>query len=253
MITPCTLVQAIHLGTPMAGRGQHRPGPGWRRCRPCTPCKMARGRVSLISIDKEPGPRGNGPRGSTRGTIAIMSFLKSATLTRLWDDFDAREDCWARSSPTGWGQSAAQRPRPRGGDLLLRLPAGTLATRSRRSAITPPAASRTRPRARCSSNARRGRPASMRSTRSGRIGLLHVAFPLKMMRQPDGHVTSCDLLHTAGRRGHLRHVREPGCPADLDPDPRRRARARSPARPTARSASARRRVCRSISPRSARS
>jgi ribulose 1,5-bisphosphate carboxylase large subunit-like protein len=31
---------------------------------------------------------------------------------------------------------------------------------------------------------------------SGRIGLLHVAFPLKMMLQPDGHVTSCDLLHT---------------------------------------------------------
>ena len=31
---------------------------------------------------------------------------------------------------------------------------------------------------------------------SGRIGLLHVAFPLKMMQQPDGHLTSCDLLHT---------------------------------------------------------
>lgn len=31
---------------------------------------------------------------------------------------------------------------------------------------------------------------------SGRIGLLHVAFPLKMMLQPDGHLTSSDLLHT---------------------------------------------------------
>jgi ribulose-bisphosphate carboxylase large chain len=30
----------------------------------------------------------------------------------------------------------------------------------------------------------------------GRIGLLHVAFPLKMLVQPDGHLTSCDLLHT---------------------------------------------------------
>ncbi len=29
-----------------------------------------------------------------------------------------------------------------------------------------------------------------------RIGLVHVAFPLKMMLQPDGHLTSCDLLHT---------------------------------------------------------
>jgi ribulose 1,5-bisphosphate carboxylase large subunit-like protein len=33
---------------------------------------------------------------------------------------------------------------------------------------------------------------------SGKVGLLHVAFPLKMMRQPDGHLTSCDLLHTVG-------------------------------------------------------
>ena len=31
---------------------------------------------------------------------------------------------------------------------------------------------------------------------SGKIGLLHVAFPLKMMLQPDGHLTSCDILHT---------------------------------------------------------
>ena len=31
---------------------------------------------------------------------------------------------------------------------------------------------------------------------SGRMGLLHVAFPLKMLLQPDGHLTSCDLLHT---------------------------------------------------------
>lgn len=30
----------------------------------------------------------------------------------------------------------------------------------------------------------------------GRIGLLHVAFPLKMLRQPDGHLTSVDMLHT---------------------------------------------------------
>jgi ribulose 1,5-bisphosphate carboxylase large subunit-like protein len=31
---------------------------------------------------------------------------------------------------------------------------------------------------------------------SGRIGLLHMAFPLKMLLHPDGHLTSCDLLHT---------------------------------------------------------
>ena len=32
--------------------------------------------------------------------------------------------------------------------------------------------------------------------RRGGSGCLHVAFPLKMMRHPDGRVTSCDLLHT---------------------------------------------------------
>src|SRR5512140_1456358 len=31
---------------------------------------------------------------------------------------------------------------------------------------------------------------------TGRIGLLSMAFPLKMLLQPDGHLTSCDLLHT---------------------------------------------------------
>jgi ribulose 1,5-bisphosphate carboxylase large subunit-like protein len=31
---------------------------------------------------------------------------------------------------------------------------------------------------------------------TGRMGLLHIAYPLKMMRQADGHLTSCDLLHT---------------------------------------------------------
>jgi ribulose 1,5-bisphosphate carboxylase large subunit-like protein len=31
----------------------------------------------------------------------------------------------------------------------------------------------------------------------GRIGLLHMAYPLKMLLQPDGHLTSVDLLHTA--------------------------------------------------------
>lgn len=31
---------------------------------------------------------------------------------------------------------------------------------------------------------------------TGRMGLLHMAYPLKMLLQPDGHLTTCDLLHT---------------------------------------------------------
>jgi ribulose-bisphosphate carboxylase large chain len=29
-----------------------------------------------------------------------------------------------------------------------------------------------------------------------RLGILHMAYPLKMLLQPDGHLTSCDMLHT---------------------------------------------------------
>lgn len=36
---------------------------------------------------------------------------------------------------------------------------------------------------------------------TGRLGLAHVAIPLKMMQHPDGHVTSCDLLHTIAGAG----------------------------------------------------
>jgi ribulose-bisphosphate carboxylase large chain len=32
---------------------------------------------------------------------------------------------------------------------------------------------------------------------TGRLGLMHVAYPLKMLLQADGHLTSTDLLHTA--------------------------------------------------------
>jgi ribulose-bisphosphate carboxylase large chain len=32
---------------------------------------------------------------------------------------------------------------------------------------------------------------------TGRIGILHMAFPLKMLLQPDGHMTSTDIMHTA--------------------------------------------------------
>ena len=38
---------------------------------------------------------------------------------------------------------------------------------------------------------------------SGRIGLLHVAFPLKMMRHPDGQAHVVRPAAHARRRGHL--------------------------------------------------
>ncbi|MGD0611020.1 MAG: hypothetical protein ABSB41_05850 [Anaerolineales bacterium] len=35
-----------------------------------------------------------------------------------------------------------------------------------------------------------------------RMGLWHIAFPLKMMPQPDGHPTSCDILHPVAASMH---------------------------------------------------
>ncbi len=93
----------------------------------------------------------------------------------------------------------------------------------------------------------------MRLTRRAGSGCLHVAFPLKMMRHPDGRLTSCDLLHTlAGavifdmyenQDARLISIQ---IPDDVD-------RKLSPARLTGRSTSARRRGLPSISRRSARS
>ena len=88
---------------------------------------------------------------------------------------------------------------------------------------------------------------------TGRIGLLHVAFPLKMMRHPDGHVTSCDLLHTvAGAVIFDMYENQDARLISIWASPTRCCRP-SPARPTGRSASGRGRVSPSISPPSARS
>jgi hypothetical protein len=81
---------------------------------------------------------------------------------------------------------------------------------------------------------------------------LHVAFPLKMMRHPDGHLTSCDLLHTvAGAVIFDMYENQDARLVALQiPDD---VLATSPALRLGRSASARRRASGSISRRSARS
>ena len=61
-----------------------------------------------------------------------MAFLTSATLDRLRDDFDAREETLEASGRRPAGRTArAARARPRRRDLLLRLPLGHARARGR--------------------------------------------------------------------------------------------------------------------------
>ena len=70
---------------------------------------------------------------------------------------------------------------------------------------------------------------------TGRVGLVHVAFPLKMMLQPDGHLTSFDLLHTAaGAIIFDVYENQDACLVDLRS--RNTCSARFPGRHTARAA-----------------
>ena len=169
--------------------------------------------MSSRHLDAKPcGAEYSGPSGAKNDRLSrrtamspsshtignTMNTVSSAVMERLRDDFDAREELLRQVVGRPPGRRVRPRRFPTTWSRPTTSPSGLRrsSTPSRRSATTRPAESRTRPGARCWSNARRSRRASTRSTASGRIGLLHVAFPLKMMRHPDGHVTSCDLLHT---------------------------------------------------------
>ncbi len=128
---------------------------------------------------------------------AIMNPLASATVTRLWDDFDAREALLRQVVADRLGAN----PPPSVPDHVVATYYFAFRSQTLAKAVeeisyhatsgikNPPAGSLL---AQCS--ARQAGVDPFDGT--GRIGLLHVAFPLKMMRHPDGHLTSCDLLHT---------------------------------------------------------
>ena len=128
-----------------------------------------------------------------------MSFLKPATLTKLWDDFDAREDLLRQVVADRLGANPPPSvPEHVVATYYFAFRSGTLAhaveeiSYHATSGIKNPAKGSLLEQ--CS--ARRAGVDAFDA--SGQIGLLHVAFPLKlkMMRHPDGHLTSCDLLHT---------------------------------------------------------
>ncbi len=126
-----------------------------------------------------------------------MNTVSSAVMARLRDDFDAREDLLRQVVADRLGAN----PPPSVPDHVVATYYFAFRSQTLAHAVeeisyhatsgikNPPKGSLLE---QCS--ARQAGVDAFDS--SGRIGLLHVAFPLKMMRHPDGHVTSCDLLHT---------------------------------------------------------
>jgi ribulose 1,5-bisphosphate carboxylase large subunit-like protein len=126
-----------------------------------------------------------------------MKPLQAATRDLLWYDADAREDALREIV----GERLALTPPPSMDDYVVATYFFAFRTVKLAEAVAeisyhatsgvkhPPAGSLLE---QCSAI-----PAGVDAFDStGRLGLLHVAFPLKMMLQPDGHLTSCDLLHT---------------------------------------------------------
>ena len=124
-------------------------------------------------------------------------YLSAATLDQLQDDFDARETTLRQVVSDRLGA----KPPPRVPDHVVASYYFAFRTTTLEHAVAdisyhatsgiknPPKGSLLE---QCSARQAGVDPFDA----TGRIGLLHVAFPLKMMRQGDGHVSSCDLLHT---------------------------------------------------------
>jgi ribulose 1,5-bisphosphate carboxylase large subunit-like protein len=126
-----------------------------------------------------------------------MKYVDSATVARLWDDFDAREVAVRRVIT----DRLREKPPPSVPDhvvatyffafrsLTLEKAVEEISYHATSGVKHPPKGSLLE---QCSARQAGVDPFDA----TGRIGLLHVAFPLKMMLQGDGHLTSCDLLHT---------------------------------------------------------
>jgi ribulose 1,5-bisphosphate carboxylase large subunit-like protein len=126
-----------------------------------------------------------------------MKPISSRVLDTLWLDLDLRENMLRQVV----SERLAEAPPPAIDDAIVATYFFAFRTQRLEDAVTeisyhatsgikhPPKGSLLEA---CSA-----KPAGVESFDStGRIGLLHVAFPLKMMLHPDGHLTSCDILHT---------------------------------------------------------
>jgi ribulose 1,5-bisphosphate carboxylase large subunit-like protein len=126
-----------------------------------------------------------------------MSFLKAETLKPLWDDFDAREELLRTVVADRLGAN----PPPDVPDHVVAtyyfaFRTGTLARAVDEISYHATSGIKNPPKGSLLEQCSARQAGVDEFDASGRIGLLHVAFPLKMMRHPDGRVSSCDLLHT---------------------------------------------------------
>ncbi len=127
-----------------------------------------------------------------------MKPVSATILNQLWLDFDAREDRLREVV----AERLAQNPPPQLDDAVvasyffafrrqtLSAAVAEISYHATSGIKNPPPGSLLEE---CSATAAGIDPFDA----SERIGLLHIAFPLKMLLQPDGHLTSVDLLHTA--------------------------------------------------------
>ena len=126
-----------------------------------------------------------------------MSELQSSILQQLWHDFDAREEL-LRATVT---DRVAAQPPPAMDEFVVATYFFALRSWSLEHAaqeISYHATSGTRDItpgsliAQCT-----GKLVGIDAwDATGRLGLLHIAFPLRMLLNPDGSLTSTDLLHT---------------------------------------------------------
>jgi ribulose 1,5-bisphosphate carboxylase large subunit-like protein len=127
-----------------------------------------------------------------------VKAINTDILQDLWFDFDAREVKLRKII----SERLTQNPPPTSAEAIIATYFFAFRTMTLDAAVEeisyhatsgikhPPAGSLLEA---CSA-----KPAGVDAFDPGRkIGLLHIAFPLKMMLQPDGHLTSCDILHTA--------------------------------------------------------
>jgi len=127
----------------------------------------------------------------------MMNSIDTQILQPMWFDFDAREVLLRRII----SERLAQNPPPTSEDAIIATYYFAFRTQTLDHAVKeisyhatsgikdPPPGSLLE---QCSA-----KPAGVDAfDAERRMGLLHVAFPLKMMLQPDGHLTSCDILHT---------------------------------------------------------
>src|SRR5688572_2587790 len=127
-----------------------------------------------------------------------MNISGTGALSLLWQDLDAREEALRRMV----ADVLAERPPPRIDDHLVAtyffaLRTTTLEHLAKEIVYHSTSGTKDIPPGslleRCT-----GKCLGVEAfDPAGRMGLIHMGYPLAMLLQPDGHLTSCDILHTA--------------------------------------------------------